>query len=550
MLRRWRFQARRQLLALVSVAVAAGVTAGIAAAQSDGFLYEKELDPKRNPTPAYREEQPGPPLLEFEKTFAEPLVRLPALVTDAGADGVHDARDARIIEGTPASPGEWKSAVNLKIGYTSPDGRELGTWCGGSVIDEHWVLTAAHCVFRADAGGLRPLQWVTAYASDVRFQKGTPLRVKAVLVHRTYDGGWFVNDLALLNLERPYTNAPRQKLAARTGLPMFLTPGTKATIVGWGRTKSWGPGERPPDDPPSVLLKGFFPIADKESCDERRRRGRFPKGPGTDRPMTDAEFCAGDVAGKSNTTCNGDSGGPLFVASPTGEHIQAGVVSWGSVGCPKNVYAVYANVGHFEDWIRRHVPNAVFVSPQPDLTSGPLQQIAGVEPGGPPSPRGQCSVDIDADGALVNRVKVGAHLTVHVTTGVTGHLAVFNRIKGDGRAPGDKVVQLFPNSRSSRAVAGPLPTAVRAGDVVAIPDPRDTFSLEVTPPVGRYEIIALVVPEGVNLAEITRPFQGMSAIGNFDGVLAEIAVRTRQVAETGRQTPRAVCTRQFDVVAR
>jgi secreted trypsin-like serine protease len=547
MLLTWRFKARR-LLAFVSVAGAAGLTVSIAVAQSDGFLYEKELDPRRNPTPVQREDQPGPPLLEYEKTLAGQFVRLPALVPDAGADG---ARDARIIEGTPAAPGEWKSAINLKIGYTGSDGRERDTWCGGSLIDERWVLTAAHCVFRAEAGGLRPLQWVTAYASDVRFQKGTPLRVKSVFVHRTYDGGWFVNDLALLNLEQPYTKAPRQKLAAGAGLRTLLTPGTKATIVGWGRTKSWGPGERPPDDPPSVLLKGIFPLADKQSCDERRRRGMFPKGPGTDRPLSDAEFCAGDTTGKSNTTCNGDSGGPLFVASPTtGEHIQAGVVSWGTVGCPKNYYAVYANVGHFEEWIRKHVPNAVFVAPQPDLTSGPLQQIAGVEPGGPPSPYGQCSVDIDANGALVNRVKVGAHLTVHVTTGVAGHLAVFNRIKGDPRAAADKIVQLFPNNRSSRARAGPLPTAVRAGDVVAIPDAKDTFSLEVTPPLGRYEIIAVVVPEGVNLADITRPFEGMSAIGNFDGVLAEIAVRTRQLAETGRQTPRAVCTRQFDVVAR
>jgi hypothetical protein len=88
---------------------------------------------------------------------------------------------------------------------------------------------------------------------------------------------------------------------------------------------------------------------------------------------------------------------------------------------------------------------------------------------------------------------------------------------------------------------------VLAGDNVAIPAPADGFSLKVTPPLGRYQIIAVVVPDGVNLADITGPYANMCRIDDFDAVLARIAEDTRRMAASA---PRAVCTRQFDAVAR
>jgi Trypsin/Domain of unknown function (DUF4384) len=501
-----------------------------AAGAQEALLYEKELDLKLNPIRGQVDRDPAPPRAEPDPAFHAQVVSLPALVPDF----VAGERKPRIIQGKPAPAGKWKSAVNITMGFHGADGKDEMGNCGGTLIDERWVLTAAHCVFEAQLGGLQGLRWVTAYANDLHFEKGTALRVKAVFVNREYSHRWIFNDIALLQLEKAI-NLPRQKLVAAAGESKFVVPGTMTTIVGWGQTK---PGQTGQGGSP-VLLEVGMPVIDRSTCDNLRQFQLLYWG----RPATDAEFCTGYGQLNQPSACYGDSGGPLFVAGAAGEPIQAGIVSHGPLGCP-GTFAVFASVGHFEPWIRKRVPNAVFAMPQTDAPPSPLQQalqqIAGVAPGGPPSPHGQCSVDIRADGAATNRVRIGSELTVHVSTGLTGHLAVFNRTAAD------KKVQLFPNSYSK--TVGPAATSVRAGDVVAIPAPADGFSLKVSPPDGRYEIVAVVVPEGVNLGEIAKPFEDMRRIEDFDSVLARIAAETQRVAATAPHAQRAVCTRQFNVV--
>src|SRR5262249_42601863 len=95
---------------------------------------------------------------------------------------------------------------------------------------------------------------------------------------------------------------------------------------------------------------------------------------------------------------------------------------------------------------------------------------------------------------------------------------------------------------------GPSPTAVRTGDVVTIPGPGQRFALKVSPPEGRYEIVAVVVPEAVNLAEIPGPFEDMGRIADFEAVLAPIGGGAREVG--GARAGGGGRTRQFEVVGR
>jgi secreted trypsin-like serine protease len=525
----------RQRVPNATFAMPPGGASPSPAPQPEALVYEKKLDLSLNPIPGGAVPNAADAALRRADAdpdfYAQPL-GLPALVPSYGADGV---RKERIIQGKPAPAGKWKSTVHFVTGFTGEQ-----SFCGGSLIDERWVLTAAHCVFENKRGGLKGLQWVTVFANDVRVAKGTALRVKAVLVNRAYNEQWVHNDIALLELEKGI-DLPRQKLGAGAGRSTFLAPDRRATIVGWGMTKPWWqPGAKPGEISP-VLLEASIPMMDRDICETIKKGGPWFG----QRPPSEAEFCAGYGKLDQPFVCSGDSGGPIFVAGAAGEHIQVGIASHvADVGCP-SIYAVFADVGHFEPWIRQRVPNVAFAMPPGDGPASPvqraLQQIAGAVPGGPPSPHGQCSVDIRADGAAANRIRVGAQLTVRVSAGVGGQLAVFQRTE-------NRMVQLFPNRLGGRSRLDPVAaTSVRPGDTVAIPAPTDGVSLTVSPPQGRYEIVAVVVPEAVDLAGIVRRYEDMRPIPGYEAVLARIAADTQQAAAGAPDAPRTVCTRQFVV---
>jgi secreted trypsin-like serine protease len=489
------------------------------------LLYEKSFDIRLNPARTAEDGQlASSELPEQEDAFYEKSQNLQALVPTLDAEG---EANSRVVNGVPAKPGAWPSTVNLEI---TTDGVNIGL-CAGTIIDSKWVLTAAHCLFKLKDGGVRALRYVTAYEKSNILRKGLSLRAKAVYVHRQYDWNNFVNDIALVELEKP-ASVPRQKLTAGAGKPIFLVPGNIATIIGWGETK---PREREAHPLSAQLLQATVPVVDHKTCADIYRRRPPPN------LVTDTSFCAGYRQGGTDS-CKGDSGGPIFVGGQGGEPVQAGIVSWGD-GCARpDAYGVYTDVGHFESWIRQRAPNAQFVTARPAAQPTAPDQIAGATPDGPPAPHGQCSVDIFVAGATANRIKVKSQIIVRVTSGITGNLAVFNK-----NAAG-KTAQIFPNKLSGGRQVGQAPTAVRAGQVIDIPGPADQFSLTISPPLGRNEIIALIVPPGVNLSDITKAFEDMSPIDNFEDVLATIATHTERQINVVPRAPRAFARRQFEVV--
>ena len=529
---------------IAGAAIAAAQDRAAAGGGSRGdLLFEMQLDLSLNPI---RAQPVASQPVEPEEPFQERPVSLEALVPDY----VGGEPRARVVHGVQADRGQWPSAVSLSI---VKEGGRAASLCAGTVIDSRWVLTAAHCIFDTPGGGVKSVRAVTAFAKSNLPRQGEVRRIKSLIAHpgfrdlprtgRASKG--LVNDIALLELETP-TTAPRQKLLAQAGQSTGLAAGTVATVIGWGVSTPRRPDEQSESKHVSkTLLRADVPIVDRSACDA------FLAFPGD--VSTDPVFCAGDARGGPDT-CNGDSGGPIFVPGHAGEPLQAGVVSWGDGCAHPGTYGAYASIAHFEAWVRERVPKAQWALA--GQTSPALAAISGAAPGGPAAPRGQVTADLlvhpcqgiasiavspDTPGAAANRVKIGSCITILVTSGATGHLAVFNRDHTT-----KETRQIFPNRYRSRQ-QGETPTSVRAGQVVRIPGDLDGFNFRIAGPAGRNEIVAIVVPEGANLGETTRQFEDMRPLDNFEGLLGGIAERTRGV-EVDPRAPRAVGTLQYDVV--
>lgn len=249
-----------------------------------------------------------------------------------------DVFTPQIVGGTLATVGEFPWQVALM--YATNPNPYLGQFCGGSLIDPEWVLTAAHCVF--DTGGIMTPGEIDVVVGIIKLSSGPTtgstgqrLDVAQIIPHPNYNEITVDSDLALLRLSTPATLDSTVGVIGlvEPGNANLANPGVNATISGWGDTTG-------NDDYPDDLFKVSVPIVSNATCNA-------PASYNGD--ITDNMFCAGLAAGGKDS-CQGDSGGPLVVPNGGG-WLQAGIVSWG-IGCAQpNLYGVYTRVWNFKSWI-------------------------------------------------------------------------------------------------------------------------------------------------------------------------------------------------------
>lgn len=233
----------------------------------------------------------------------------------------------RIVGGKPADPKEWPwIAALLRNGATQ--------FCGGVLITNRHVLTAAHCIvdFTKESITVRLGEYNFGETGD---SAHVDFKVQSMKPHESYDTNTYVNDIALITLDRS------------TDFSDFIWPvclpdsddsyvGRDATVIGWGTIYFGGPVA-------STLQEVTIPVWTNAECDEAYEQN-----------IIDKQLCAGAKEGGKDS-CQGDSGGPLLLQQGGANRwAVAGVVSWGIRCAEAGNPGVYTRVSKYRDWIRQN----------------------------------------------------------------------------------------------------------------------------------------------------------------------------------------------------
>ncbi|KAL4716247.1 hypothetical protein ACJJTC_004741 [Scirpophaga incertulas] len=237
--------------------------------------------------------------------------------------GLSTRAQSRVVGARPANPREWPWMASV-----TPDGFEQ--YCGGALITDRHVLTAAHCTrrWRAEELHVRLGEYDFQRNNDSRSYN---FRVVEKRQHEDFQMPSYHNDITVLKLHRP---AVFNTYVWPICLPPFGLDLTdqNVIVIGWGTQYYGGPHS-------SVLMEVTVPVWDHGKCVEAFVDSVFEES-----------ICAGGREGGKDS-CQGDSGGPLMYQMPSGRWAIVGVVSWGK-GCGEPSHpGIYTRVDKYLPWI-------------------------------------------------------------------------------------------------------------------------------------------------------------------------------------------------------
>jgi len=232
----------------------------------------------------------------------------------------------------------WQGAILRR------DETDMVYVCGATLISDHHVVTAAHCVnkLRSQDVQVRLGEWDVA--NDDEFYPHIDSGVQEIIVHQDYYAGMLHNDIAILKLDRyvDFVNYPHiSPICLPDRYDRF--EGQKCHVTGWGKDAFGTTGNFQ-----KILKKVEVPVVRKSACENVLQDTRL----GRNFRLHDGMTCAGGEEGKD--ACKGDGGGPLVCKGRGGDYMLAGLVSWG-IGCgERGLPGVYVDIPYYSEWINQN----------------------------------------------------------------------------------------------------------------------------------------------------------------------------------------------------
>ncbi|CAF1064844.1 unnamed protein product [Adineta steineri] len=285
--------------------------------------------------------------------------------TQCGCAHTPPSLHQRIVGGVAAKEHSWPWIVAIRQ-YNSH-------LCGGVLISDRHVLTAAHCFLNYHPSMINAFTFAMGHHG--RSENIFISKAKRIINHKSYDSnGRNIHDIALVELDRiiDFNN----KNIGFICLPsadinnngIYPPLGTPTWVVGWGHTSFHG-------TPSTVLLQVSVPITNNKGCTAKVT-------------LPAKQLCAGlDQGGKDS--CQGDSGGPLVLDKGQGIFELIGIVSFGE-GCAYVMKpGIYTRVSGYIDWINdlvkkpithtantSNTPHTTVVLPQALLSNGNQRKLS------------------------------------------------------------------------------------------------------------------------------------------------------------------------------